>query len=82
MRRRLWKSSSYMSPSTSTKSWTRRKRADLEAAVRGLDGAVSVHLPAETPHLVLVGYNPEKTRSKAILDAVLAQGVHAELVGL
>jgi hypothetical protein len=31
---------------------------------------------------MIVGYNPEKTNSTVILDAVIKEGVHAELIGL
>jgi hypothetical protein len=60
----------------------RPARAKIEDALRMIDGVVSVHNPDDRPHLALVGYNPDKTNSAAILSAVTSQGVHAELIGL
>jgi hypothetical protein len=58
------------------------QRSLIETTLRELDGVVSVHNPADRPHLSLVEYVPERTSSQAILGAVTAQGVHAELIGL
>jgi hypothetical protein len=58
------------------------RRSEMENVLRAMDGVVSVHNPDDRPHLYLVEYNPEKTGSAAILSAVTAQGVVAELVGL
>ena len=56
--------------------------ARIETAIRAVDGVVSVHAQTDRPHLMIVGYNPEKTSSAAILEAATAQGIHAELIGL
>ncbi len=58
------------------------ERAGIEDGLRAIDGVVSVHNPDKRPHLAVVEYNPNKTNSQAILSTVMAQGVHAELVGL
>jgi hypothetical protein len=58
------------------------QRAEIEEHLRGLEGVVSVHNPADKPHLVLVEYRPDKTSSQDLLLNVRAMGVHAELVGL
>jgi phage replication-related protein YjqB (UPF0714/DUF867 family) len=58
------------------------ERARIEDSLRALDGVVSVHNPDDKPHLAVVGYNPDKTASAAILSAITAQGVRAELIGL
>ena len=58
------------------------RRSEIEEQLRAIDGVVSVHNPDDKPHLAIVGYNPDKTSSAAILDRVTMQGVHAELVGL
>jgi hypothetical protein len=58
------------------------ERADIEQRLRAIDGVVSVHNPDDKPHLTVVEYNPQKVKSKALLDAVKSSGVHAELVGL
>ncbi len=57
-------------------------RARIEDSLRTIDGVVSVHAPADRPHLMIAGYNPDKTNSTFILDTVTKQGVHAELIGL
>ncbi len=46
------------------------------------DGVGSASFHDETPHLMIVLYNPSKLTSHQILDSVISQGVHAELVGL
>jgi hypothetical protein len=57
-------------------------RAAIEAKLRALDGVVSVHNSDNTPHLVVVEYNPKVLKSSALLDAVKRENVHAELIGL
>jgi hypothetical protein len=58
------------------------QRSQIDEALRAIDGVVSVHNPDERPHLSIIGYNPDKTDSAAILSVVTAQGVRAELIGL
>jgi hypothetical protein len=58
------------------------QRSLIEMTLRAMDGVVSVHNPADRPHLSVIEYVPEKTSSQAILSAVTGRGVHAELVGL
>ena len=60
----------------------REDRARIEDGLRAIDGVVSVHNPDERPHLAVIEYNPDKTNSQATLSSVVAQGVHAELIGL
>ncbi len=60
----------------------RGRRSDIEAALRALDGVVSVHNPDDRPHLTVVEYNPEKTSSQSLLESVRAGGVHAQLIGM
>jgi len=57
-------------------------RAKLEEDLRSLEAVVSVHSSEETPHLIVVTYDPEHTRSKEILGIVLGEQLHAELIGL
>jgi hypothetical protein len=57
-------------------------RAKVEAALRGLDDVVSVHMPDDKPHLVVVEYNPDKVNSGVVLAAVKEIVGHAELIGL
>jgi hypothetical protein len=58
------------------------RRGEVEHRLRGVDGVVSVHNPDTRPHLTLVQYRPDKVTSQALLRATLAEGIHAELVGL
>ena len=58
------------------------KRAEIEDKLRAIDGVVSVHNPDNRPHLAVVEYNPDKVKSKVLLEAVTGEGVHAELIGL
>ena len=60
----------------------RERRSEIEEQLRAIDGVVSVHNPDDRPHLAIVGYNPDRTSSAAILNRVTVQGVHAELIGL
>lgn len=54
----------------------------IEEGVRGLDGVVSVSHLENRPHLKVVAFNLAKIDARAILAHVVAQGVHAELIGL
>lgn len=47
-----------------------------------MNGVMGVAHHDEKPHLMIVEYNPELVSSKELLQLVLGQGVHAELVGL
>ena len=53
----------------------------LSQKVCKLEGVVSAELPDQQPHLMIVGYNPETTKSLQVLDGVKQSGVHAQLVG-
>ena len=35
-----------------------------------------------TPHLIIINYNPKKANSFELLSAVRSQGYHAQLIGL
>ena len=35
-----------------------------------------------TPHLIIVNYNPEKANSFELLNIVRSEGYHAQLIGL
>ena len=57
-------------------------RSQVEASLRGLGDVVSVSMPEDKPHLVIVEYNPDKTSSGVLLAAVREMAGHAELIGL
>ena len=56
--------------------------ASLTSAIAALDGVAAAEGHGAKPHLVIVTYDPAKVNSQAILAAVKAQGVSAELIGL
>ena len=64
------------------KNLSSEQRGTIEESLRALDGVVSIHNPDITPHLTLVGYDPDVITSHKILERVTDQGAHAELVGL
>ena len=57
-------------------------RREVENALRGIDGVISVHMPEDERHLIVVEYNPDATKSLDLLNAVQAVAGHAELIGL
>ena len=57
-------------------------RAQVEDSLRGLDDVVSVHMPEDKRHLLVVQYNPDKTTSGVLLAAVRELAGRAELIGL
>ncbi len=61
---------------------TRNEREALRDKVLARDGVMAASYRDETPHLLVVEYDPDVLSSKAILDAVETAGVHAELVGM
>lgn len=54
----------------------------LEDALRELDGVVAPRFNKQTPHLLLVAYNPQKNNSQTMLQRVKADGYQAQLVGI
>ena len=57
-------------------------REKIESALRNLSGVVSVHMPDDEPHLLVVEYNPEATTSTHMLTTVRELAGHAEMIGL
>jgi len=57
-------------------------REKIDAALRALPGVVSVHMPDEEPHLLVVEYNPDVTKSAHMLTTVRELAGHAEMIGL
>ena len=58
------------------------RRPQLVAKIREQEGVVAVGHHDEKPHLMIVEYNPDKTSSSQLLEAVKDEGLHAELIGL
>ena len=57
-------------------------RSKVESGLRIINGVVSVHMPDDKPHLVVVEYNPDVTTSSHILTMVEELAGHAEMIGL
>ncbi|MCU7835731.1 MAG: ATP-binding protein [gamma proteobacterium symbiont of Taylorina sp.] len=58
------------------------QRETLEESLRALDGVISVHTSEKTPHLIIVGYNPDIIDHNGILKRVTDQGAHAKVIAL
>jgi hypothetical protein len=57
-------------------------REKIDSALRSLNGVVSVHMPTNEPHLLVVEYNPDETTSEHMLTTVRELAGHAEMIGL
>ena len=57
-------------------------RTRLEDGLRKLRGVISVHMPSDKPHLVVVEYEPELTNSTHLLAMVRELAGKAEMIGL
>jgi len=60
----------------------RDRRAKIANTVRAHKGVTAVSHDDKKPHLMLIKFNPDAVTSTELLQLVLDQGVHAELVGL
>ena len=58
------------------------RRTGIADAVREHDGVMGVAHHDEKPHLMIVEYNPDAVTARELLQMVLDNGVHAELVGM
>jgi len=57
-------------------------RDKIDTALRNLNGVISVHMPSERPHLLMVEYDPDTTTSTNMLSTVRELAGHAEMIGL
>ncbi|HED17719.1 MAG TPA: ATP-binding protein [Gammaproteobacteria bacterium] len=57
-------------------------RDKIDTALRNLNGVISVHMPNEKPHLLMVEYNPDATTSQNMLHTVRELAGHAEMISL
>lgn len=57
-------------------------RQKIDAALRTKDGVVSVHMPNDKPHLLVVEYDADATDSGNMLTTVKQIAGHAELIGM
>ncbi|WP_126453324.1 hypothetical protein [Sulfuriflexus mobilis] len=58
------------------------ERTALEDVLRQSNGVVAPRFNKETPHLLLVAYNPEQIDSHKLLHQVKAGGYTAQLLGM
>ena len=57
----------------------------LDSIVSGLlqqTGVSTASYTEDRPHLMIVKYDSEATNSLSLLNAVVAKGIHAKLIGL
>ncbi|MEN8206315.1 MAG: hypothetical protein ABFS24_09905 [Pseudomonadota bacterium] len=57
------------------------RRGDLVEALEGIEGIKSAEFCPLRYHLMLVNYDREMLNSQDVLVAVVAQNIHAELIG-
>lgn len=57
------------------------RRASLLTTVREANGIIAVGYHNETPHLMVVVFNPKNLASADVLNLVKGAGVHAEFTG-
>ena len=57
-------------------------RQAIEKALRAVNGVISVHMPSDESHLVVVEYNPNATTSSHLLTMAKEVAGRAELIGL
>jgi len=56
-------------------------RQELSQKVVSLEGVLSADVQEQCPHLMIVDYDPNQTKSVDVLGGVKNSGVHAQLVG-
>jgi hypothetical protein len=57
-------------------------REKLRDKILGMDGTVAAACHDETPHLMVIEYDPNVVNSSAFVKVAQDNGLHAELVGL
>ena len=57
-------------------------REKIETSLRELQGVVSVHMPENRNHLLIVEYNPDVTKAEYMLEMVNRVAGHSEMIGL
>lgn len=56
-------------------------RKELLQKIEAIDGVLSADVKDQRPHLMIVDYNRNQTKSLDVLSGVQSSGVHAQLVG-
>jgi hypothetical protein len=60
----------------------RERLGEICHVLEGTTGVMKAQCADHKPHLLIVEYDPDAVDSKAILDRVTGQGLHAELIGM
>lgn len=55
-----------------------RARHELEERMRDIDGVIAPRFNEQKPHLMIVAYNPARTRMGVLLEEVRFQGYTAQ----
>lgn len=58
------------------------ERASLEEDLRKVSGVIAPRFNRETPHLLLVTYDPQEVDTRNLLNRVEANGYSAQLIGM
>lgn len=58
------------------------RRTEIADTIRAHKGVMAVAHHDEKPHLMVIEYDPDTVTSQELLQIVLDQSVHAELIGL
>lgn len=58
------------------------ERAALEEELRKTEGVIAPRFNRETPHLLLISYDPQEIDSHNLLNRVKDNGYNAQLVGM
>ncbi len=58
------------------------ERASLEDELRKVEGVIAPRFNRETPHLLLVSYDPREAEARNLLNRVKDIGYTAQLVGM
>jgi hypothetical protein len=58
------------------------ERASLEEELRKVEGVIAPRFNRETPHLLLVSYDPQEVDAHNLLNRVKHNGYNAQLVGM
>jgi len=56
-------------------------RASLEEEMRRIEGVIAPRFSPGKQHLLIVAFNPERTRSAVLLEKARSAGYTAQLVG-
>ena len=59
-----------------------QQREELRDHILQREGVITADCRDETPHLMVIEYDPDVTDSQTLLALAKQHGIHAELIGL